>query len=449
MMFRCGRVGLLLGWAGCAPPQPGDGPNVLVILIDDIGVDAMSAANVVDDGPRTPTLDRLAAEGVRFTRAYSYSTCSPARAALLTGRHARRTGIGANVPQDPRGVSLGLDEVTMAEVAREAGYRTGVFGKWHLSDIGDGAATHALDQGFDTFVGTISNLATSVDDRARTLDYGRWEEVKDGRRRLRRGYATTATIDNALGWILDDDPRPWLAYVPLHGAHIPRHVPPRRLRSGPVDDTDRRAMFRAMVEATDQEIGRLLDELGSGWLENTLVVVAGDNGSVEEHFPDGYAPLGAKTTVYEGGIRVPFVVWGSPVVAPGTVDDRLVHVVDVLPTVADWIGADPSAYAWDGESLIPYVGGGDVEARDTVYVEQFRPVGFGPYDVDVRAVVGRTHKLIRRLPEDEEEFTEVAGSPGEERVIPADEATEDERAIRATLSAALDAIADGWDASAE
>lgn len=323
----------------CAPgsaeldgPDDASGPpNVLVVLLDDVGRDALAFWGD-RRGASAPNLAALAEGGVRFRRAWATPVCSSTRAALLTGRHAHRTGVGTGVSVG--GVEYGLpqDERTLAE--RLPGHASFVVGKWHLASRDQDWTTDALDQGFDRAIVTAGNLNEGNAVDGGDLGYFSWEESADGVVRRRDGYVTSAVVDDALA-LTRELPEPWLGYVALHAGHLPFHVPPAELAVP--DGADAASLYRAMLAAADAELGRLLASLDPDVRDRTVVVVLGDNGTPPvATLPESDADR-AKKTLFEGGIGVPFFVAG-PGVASGDVDAP-VHVVDVLPTVLGLAGA--------------------------------------------------------------------------------------------------------------
>jgi arylsulfatase A-like enzyme len=390
---RCPAAALLLAACSAADPVvlPDVPPNVLVVVIDEMGVDKLGAYGF-PEAPSTPVIDGLAAEGVRFDAAYVTPVCAVTRGALLTGQMPRRTGFGANVL---RGGGLVLDPSlpSVADVVKTADppYATEAIGKWHLADFGlPETFDHALRMGFDHHHGTVGNIAhTSTDERG---SYDRWERVVDGEPEMVDGYATSMLVDDALDRI-DGLVDPWLLWVAFHGAHQPLHVPPSDLTPSdpPVEtDADR---FDAMIESVDTAIGQILDGMHPTIRERTTVVVIGDNGTIR---PAIRPPLDSerhKGSVYEGGVRVPLVVAGPGVTAPGTVSDALVHAVDLLPTVAALARVDLDTalpdVRLDGASLLPALAG-EPGHRDVVWTELFAPDVF-----DKRMIRAANHKLIR------------------------------------------------------
>lgn len=446
-------------WTGllvaCAPSGSRSGPNVLVILLDDMGPDAIGVYEAVADPPSTPTLDHLATTGMRFDRAYSAPICGPARASLLTGRHARRHGFGNNETFSNSSWALPPAERTIADVvhASERGpYTTAAFGKWHLAGqqwSGD-PATHPRQLGFDRHATTFANIVQVRDGDDRRHGYFHWEDVIDGVVEHVDGYNPTVTVDRAIAAIADM-PEPWMLYLPLHSAHDPWHVPPDGLQSsaGP-DETDRHRQFRAMVEAADTEIGRLLDALAPV-RDHTHVLVIGDNGTMEPAAAPDWPVQGHKATMAEGGIRVPLIVNGPAVAEPGSVHDGLTHIVDVLPTVADWVGVDLDGSTGgpmvDGQSLSPYLADPSRPgARSVLFGEWFGPNGSAePSSFDRQVITDGTHKLFVKRIEGKETLHRVGRSPVDESpdLLRADGAdlslsAEDDAAL-ARLRVALDA----------
>ena len=335
--------------SGPALAQPA--PRITIVLVDDVGWDLWRAA-------RTPHLDALAARGVTFTRAWAYPACSPARAALLTGRHAFRTGVGHVVLGQKGERGLALSETTLPELLSE---RCEAFGKWHVAT----GATNPNDAGFDHYAGCLGNL-----NGPGSHGYLRWAKTIDGETRLVSAYATRDTTDDALA------SQASFRYVAYHAAHRPLHWPPGveepELPGTPA--VIQRGQVLAMIEYLDDEIGRLLAD------EEGYVFVLADNGS-ETLFG------GDKGTISEAGVRVPFVVAG-PGIEPAVRDD-LVSVVDVFATVAELRGiALPPGVAEDSISLVPMLRG-ERGRRETVYVERVEPGA----EMPERAIASRTHRL--------------------------------------------------------
>lgn len=402
---------------GASAPQVGQvqveealRPNVLIALLDDVGVNNLTIYGALPGQPVTPHIDALAAEGIRFDTAWAMPMCSPARAALLTGRMPRRYGIGNFIALAGEVSGLPLAEVTLPEMlalAPQGAYASGVVGKWHLASDGvPDALGHPLNQGFDHARVSPGNLGSPAPDDG-GYDYFLWPRVVDGVQADSEVYATTQTVDDALD-LVATLPEPWLLYVAFHAPHVPLHVPPAHLLHTPVGPSPtREALAVAMLEAVDTELGRLLDGLGP-MRARTTVLLAGDNGEAGAAVGDGTSSDALKGSVYEGGVRVPLVVAGAGVAAPGSVSEALVSLMDVFPTLAGLGGvhlADlptlpggeaDGAPALDGVSFLrllrePASSG----LRTVLYAERFRPNGIPPYQTDVGAVRDARYKLIR------------------------------------------------------
>lgn len=380
----------LVGPTGGPSAAPGR-PSVLVVLLDDVGTDMLGCYG--DPGaPCTPNIDALAAAGVRLTRAYANPICSPTRAALLTGRHAFRTGVGfaldgANPETDD---GLALAELTLPEYLAAGGYSSAAIGKWHLLGPGD-PDTHPNDHGFQHYRGTLNRDGGSIG------SYFSWPRTVDGLTALETTYATTRQTVDALE-VLGSLPRPWFGFVALSAAHGPFQAP----RPGacapasgcacpPTSAAGRRERYAAIVESADAHLGELVRNLRELTRGELVVIVLGDNGTPNE-FAQA-CPRAGKGYVYEGGIRVPWIVSG-PGIAPAVRDD-LVQVTDVFATVCELAGLPLPPAAADSLSFAPVLYG-QPGTRATVYEELFTPTGlpFAPTR-HLRAISDGRWKLLR------------------------------------------------------
>ena len=333
----------------------GSRPNIVLIMSDDQGYGEMSChGNPI---LKTPNLDRLHGQSLRFTQYHVSPTCSPTRAALLTGRHEFRNGVTHTILERER---LRLDAVTLAEVLRSAGYTTGIFGKWHL---GDEDAYLPERRGFDrvlihggggigqTFPGSCGDAPGNQYHDPTLWNGSRFERTF--------GYCTDVFLDRAGDWIADCQERgkPFFALVTPNAPHGPFVIPsedwaaPYRQRGLP----ENAIAYYAMIAHLDAAVGRLMDRLDSLRLgPDTLVIFQTDNGhAVDGIFNAGMR--GMKGTPYEGGIRVP-AFWRWPGRLPaGTDCAALTAHVDVFPTLASLAGADLSRLRSqiEGRSLVP------------------------------------------------------------------------------------------------
>ena len=319
---------MLSGWgrADVRPPHMDRPPNVVLILTDDQGCGDVGFTG----NPRlqTPHLDRLAEEGAHFTRFYVAPVCAPTRASLLTGRHHLRTGV--------RGVIEGRefmvdDEVTLAERLQEAGYATGLFGKWHL---GENYPWVPHAQGFDTFIGFRDGSSPYFDVLLE----------RNGEPYPTEGYLTDVLTDHAIAFAERHRDAPFFLYLSYNAPHSPLQVP--EVYVEPYRDLpEHTALIYGMMASVDANVGRLLGRLEElGLAENTLVLFTSDNGPLyggggyerAERYNCGLR--GTKYDVYEGGIRVPLVArWPGEVPAGKTVDVPASYT-DLLPTALDYAG---------------------------------------------------------------------------------------------------------------
>lgn len=366
-----------------------DRPNVLVVVIDDVGIDQFAPWNASSETVPAPTMDCLCDAGLRFDTVWASPFCTPARAALLTGQHPRREGIGRFVNVDTAAWELPLARTTVAEALANEGYATAFFGKWHLgSKAAPTGGRHPNEQGFDHFSGTLGNIKRGPGS-GRSAGYEAWEHLENGEFSARRGYLTSATVDDALAGIAAL-PEPWLVVVSFNGAHEPLHRPPRRLLEQRVSRrADAGAMYRAMVQSVDAELGRLIDEIAPDSLGRTQIWTMSDNGSIAAGLPSDAMPNRSKGTLYEGGVRIPLVVAGAGVPQRGEVSEALVSILDVFPTLLEQVGASPRD--GDGRSLRGLFEDPDAPHHEVLYADVTNDDG----TID-RAVRDLDHKVVRR-----------------------------------------------------
>lgn len=401
---------LLAACVGFGGRDPGPRPNVIVIMTDDQGFgDLGSAGNPVLE---TPAIDRLAAESARLSRFYVSPVCTPTRASLMTGRYAYRTRaidtwIGRAM-MDP-------GEATIAEVLGAAGYRTGIFGKWHL---GDCYPMRAMDQGFDeSLVHRGGGLAQPSEPRENARRYTDPILFENGEAVQTQGYCTDVYFDAALDFIAADDGRPFFAYIATNAPHTPLHDVPaalyekyRQADLGTVlppgsEQADDVARVYAMIENIDANVGRLLAALdASGEAEDTIVVYLHDNGHQQPRFCGGLR--GTKGTVYEGGIRSPLFVRWPGRLEPGEERDRFGAHIDVAPTLFELTGVEPpEGLRLDGRSLVPLLRRKGSWLDRLIVLQAHR--GDAPVHGHNAAVRGPRYKLVRATG-----FSREAPAPG-------------------------------------
>ncbi|MBN1489290.1 MAG: sulfatase-like hydrolase/transferase [Phycisphaerae bacterium] len=325
------------------PEQPPRRPNIIVIVADDLGWNSVS----YHGGPiRTPHIDRLARDGVAMDRFYVSPMCSPTRAGLMTGRYPMRFGMARSVVRPWMARGLPPEEQTLAEALAQAGYRhRGVFGKWHLGHLGP--QWHPLSRGFTEFVGQYNGAADYwTRDRNGEID---WHV--NATPQQPKGYTTHLITDAAADFIRKHAKEgPFFCYVPYTAPHDPLQAPDEYVaRYAHLDDDPADGKpsdfqtLAAMITCMDDGIGKLLETVETaGIRDNTLVWFFSDNGGVRR-FGDVNTPLReGKLTVYEGGVRVPAVVWWPGVIDGGrTIRAPMVNC-DVAPTLLRAAGGKPA-----------------------------------------------------------------------------------------------------------
>jgi arylsulfatase A-like enzyme len=416
-------------------------PNVVFILADDLGYTDLACYG--SGYYETPHLDRMAAAGMRFTNAYTCgANCQPTRAALLSGQYGPRTGVYTvgsidrfnwqSRPLRPvdNVTKLPLDRVTVAQCLQDAGYSTGMFGKWHL---GDDAAHHPSQRGFEEAVST----------QGRHFDF----ETDPPVEHERDAYLADFLTDKAEDFIRRHRDRPFFLYLPHFGVHTPweakekwiDHFAPKAAAGGHDDPT-----YAAMIASVDESVGRiraLLDELG---LERkTLLIFTSDNGGVGGYTREGIdsakhvtdnAPLrGGKGMYYDGGIRVPFIAcWPGRIAAHAVCEEPIISV-DLYPTLLDVTTAPPPAgQPLDGTSCLPLLTDTDQAptARPPLYWHF--PGFLGERSTSVGAIRDGDWKLMEFFEDGQLELYDLTHDVGEAKNL-----AEDEPARAAAMQARL------------
>jgi len=383
MINRAVALALLLASCQATPRRPGRPPNVVYILADDLGYAHLGSYG--QEKIRTPNLDRMAAEGARFTQFYSGNpVCAPSRSCLMTGTHSGHTSVRIN----PGGTPLLDSDVTIAEVLKPAGYATGAFGKWGLGDIDTPGVPWT--QGFDEFFGYLHQVHCHFYHPSFLWKNGRKFPLPGNEGGKREQYSHDLVVREAMDFIRRRKDAPFFAYVAFTIPHTELLVPEDSLAEYrgkfPEDkpyvgthyssQPTPRAAVAAMITRMDRDVGRILALLRElGLEENTLVLFTSDNGGQSGDGPDleffnANRPLrGAKGTVYEGGIRVPMIARWPGRIASGRADDFVWANWDVLPTLAELAGVAPPR-GIDGHSVLDRVlGTGPGRPHDFLYWE--------------------------------------------------------------------------------
>ena len=354
-------------------------PNILIILTDDQGTIDANCYGSTD--LRTPNIDRLAATGVRFTQAYAHTVCCPARAALMTGRHPQRGGVHHWTQGDlngPDGINMALGEVTLAEALKPAGYRTALYGKWHLGAHRDFGPKK---QGFDEFFGIRDGF---IDNYNHYFLHGSgFHDLYDGIKPVKAPgkYFPELMVQRSLKFIMQNKDRPFLLYVPFNIPHYPEQAL-KRFEAVYKDIADpARRSYAAIVSTTDHYIGKIVDKLEALDLrENTIIIFMSDNGHSEETgnrirvdnhrsgYPKGHFYgasgggstgkwIGQKGSFLEGGVRVPAIISYPAKLPKGEVRGQIITAMDWFPTVLDLCGVQQPSNSpkLDGHSVLPLI----------------------------------------------------------------------------------------------
>ncbi len=452
-MRRMALAFLLTFLPACAPERP---PNIVFILADDLGYGELGSYGQTKI--RTPRLDGLAAEGMRFTQHYSGSpVCAPSRGALLTGRHTGHAAIRDNRevggwgPDEPEGQHpLGDAEVTIAEMLRPAGYATGFVGKWGLG--GPESEGHPNRQGFDLFYGYLcqrvahNHYPTHLwrnGERDSLAGNSPWfsahqridaplaTEAQYRERFARQTYAPDRLLDEAMAFVREHAGQPFLLVFATPVPHLALQVPPESLEEyrGAFEEEPflgnpylphpmPKAAYAAMITRMDRDVGRLLDLLDELDIDDdTIVFFSSDNGTT---FSRGVHPgffestrglRGLKGSLYEGGIRVPLIARWPGRIDAGSVSEVPTAAWDVLATLADAAGLEARPES-DGRSMLPVlVDGRDTASDDRTFYWEYHAYG------GMQAVRMGTWKGIRMdakaFPDGPIALYDLASDPGE------------------------------------
>lgn len=343
-------------------------PNIIFVLADDLGyADINSFDPLHRNYYETPNIDKLAAQGMKFTQAYTNAAnCSPTRAALISGQYYPRQPVyhagdpyqGKMIPA-PNAHALPPEKVTMAEALKQAGYATGFIGKWH---IGDPPTTGPEQQGFDVNIGgyNAGNPNNWEGGYFQPNNNSYIHDAKEGE------YLTDYLTRKAIGYIEDHQKEPFYLQLSYYTPHSPFQAPEQLVekykRKKGVDGHDH-PTYAAMIESLDRGVGQLMDKLDElEMAENTIFIFYSDNGGRggygylgrEENDITDNSPLkGGKTTFYEGGIRVPLIVRWPQVIEAGVQSEEPVISIDFYPTFLEAAGIEkPENYLLDGFSLL-------------------------------------------------------------------------------------------------
>ena len=346
----------------CCPPdgnQEITNPNVLLIIADDMGLDASPGYNVGTLKPNMPNLQNLINSGIRFNNVWSNPVCSPTRSTILTGKYGYRT----NVLDASDNLSIQETSIQTYINANSGNeYSDAVIGKWHLGPPTQ--PSHPNNMGIGFFSGMT---------QASVESYYNWQHTENGQVSTSNEYTTTKLTDDAITWINDQE-QPWFLWLAYNAPHTPFHLPPSDLHyqgSLPEDqasiDTNPLPYYLAAIEAIDSEMGRIFNSISSEDLENTVIIFLGDNGTPGQVVQQ-YHSQRAKGSLYKGGINVPMIISGKGVNRINAQEDALISTVDLFATISELCGisTDEIHDSISFKELLNSSGGND---RSNIYSE--------------------------------------------------------------------------------
>ena len=326
-----------------------DKPNIILIVADDLGYGDLSIFGNKDI--LTPNIDKLGLEGVVFTDFHSNgSVCSPTRAALLTGKYQQRVGVsGVITAKNHRDKGLSIDEITFANIAKESGYKTGIFGKWHL---GYDPVYNPINQGFDEFIGFVSG---NVDYHSHIDQEGYKDWWFDNELNEEVGYSTDLISKHSIDFIKKNKDENFLLYI----AHESPHYPFQGRNSEKVREIgkdfiwglpeNKNEIYKEMIEVMDEGVGKVINLLYELNIDKkTIIFFFSDNGGTRNGNNGPFR--GYKGSLYEGGHRVASMVWSPSIIKKGIQSDETFMTIDILPTISDFIGGNIN-HTIDGISM--------------------------------------------------------------------------------------------------
>lgn len=303
-------------------------PNVLFIIADDLGKDAINGFSEGSIKPNTPNIDAIRNDGISFDNFWANPTCTPTRASIITGKYGYRTGVKGV------GDELALSETTLQEyISAETNnkYASAIVGKWHLS--GNNSTINPETFGIDYYAGLI---------RGAVDDYYNWQLSEDGSTSQNTEYITEIFTDLSIDWI-NQQSKPWFMWLAYNAPHTPFHAPPNNMHDQGNLPTYNNGLdpvpyYMAAIEAMDFQIGKLLDGIPEDERNNTIIIFIGDNGTPNQVAQNPYSSSTVKNTLYQGGINVPMFISGNSISRSGT-DNNLITSTDLFATIAEITGS--------------------------------------------------------------------------------------------------------------
>lgn len=404
------RRQFLLASASVAAGARVERPNVVIILADDLG---WNDVGFHGSEIRTPNIDRLATQGVRFERAYSFPVCSPTRSGLMTGRSPMRLGVAYTVIRPWSNYGVPLRERFLPQAFQQAGYQTAITGKWHLGHARKQFLPRA--RGFDHAYGHLNGaIDYYTHEREGGLDWNR-----NGKSVREDGYSTFLLGEEASRFIRGRDrARPFFLYLPFNAPHAPLQAPDAYIAKYDGIRDEKRRRYAAMTDAMDATVGRLLGVLDEQRIaDNTIVLFFSDNGGPLGSGASNKPLRAGKGTTFEGGIRVPAILRWPGKLRAGSVSRQVLSMMDWFPTLTAAAGVAPgNSLPFDGTNLWPAISAERPAPRDDIYfvVENQGIMRFAAHHQEwklVREVTrsdGKAQNRLFRIEEDPEERNNLA-----------------------------------------
>ncbi len=362
-------------------------PNILLIIADDVGVDASNGYQDSDVLPNTPNLDALRTSGLTFKNTWAAPKCTPTRANIMSGKYGIKTGV-VDVPGNLATTHTSIFKEL--ESSTNGAYANALIGKWHLSGPSTDY-TIPSQHGIDYYEGSFKGAVT---------DYNNWQKVSNETASTETQYVTSYYTDKAIDWVGNQN-QPWFLWLAHNSAHTPFHVPPSDLHTT-TNTNDNQGKYIAMIEAMDAEIGRLLTNIPENVLANTFIIYIGDNGTpngVLQNFPNRHG----KGSLYQGGVHVPMIVAGAGVTRQNEEESAMIHATDIYATILESAGTELPGGVFNSLSFKPLLANSNGVKRAYNYSESNN-------DWTIRTL---QYKLIQ-LADGTQEFYDLIADPLEE-----------------------------------
>ena len=395
-------------------------PNILLIIADDMGIDVTPGFGISGNLPVTPTLDSLREKGLSFTNCWASPQCSPTRAAILSGKYGIKTG----VMRPP--LVLGTSHTSLFTKINEQSptdYAMGLIGKWHLGGNNKNYS-HPKDSGVPYYEGIFTSQVDDYYDWTKVNSEENEEQVKE--------YATSHLTNSAISWI-DNQTKPWFLWLAHVAPHTPFQSPPDGTYT--TTPTNNRTTYLSMIESMDYEINRLLESMDDETLENTVIIFIGDNGTpgqANNYWPNGHA----KSSIYEGGIRVPLIISGKSVERVNEVETSLVQATDLHATILELTGVQLLGGTENSLSLKPSLSFENQVPKKINYTD------YENGNIEFWATRNDTYKLIEDESGNEEFYNIVIDIKEETNLIGS--LTSEQETIKTMLQQEAQTIRNDW-----